>query len=638
MTVVRARTSPGARIGLRFLLCGLGLAIALLTTSCGSNVFIPGTPVVTLTSKPGRFTSYIVTLVDIYLTDQNGNTFTMPGPYNQRVDLAHLDKYTNVLELYPAEQATYVSATFQIDYSTASIYVDNGGTPTVASPIDPATGTAAGSIAVTVKLDPNHPLVVNNQNSAPLALDIDLEASNIVTNSSGTLQTTVKPFWVARTVPAYNKPVFARGLYVTADTKNNNFVMNVRPLHDQVNSPFGALTVNVSDQTYYQVNGTTYVGSAGLAAIAALQNTYADLPIGAYGPVTASPFGNLNTIQPSMSATQVYVGSSLESTIEDQITGVVTSVSGDTFNITGSFADRTGTIYQFAQKIPVTVGPNTVISIDGVATSGTPPIQSISVGQYVNVTGQATTDSVGNVTGLDATGSVIGGAQVRLQNTSLWGTVGSVGSGSLVLNPLQFVENYEPSFLNFAGTGTASANDATATNYQVATGSLDLSALTAGSVVNVNGTANALASGPPYFTANAITPVSSLQQELVLEWPSGVTGAFSSVTGSQIVVSTSSAGTAVVDTGPVTMANLLTSPPPGNQVTITYNTADAQHPPLYAAGSVSLGESLFSDPTGFASNASTVVTNNATYKLVATGQYDATTGTFSATSITINAK
>jgi hypothetical protein len=647
MTDVRARTSPGARIGLRYyLLCGLGLVLALLTTSCGNTVFVPGTPIVTLSATPGRFQSYIVNLDQIYLTRNDGNTFVLPATSTtgQRVDLAHLDRYPDLLQAPAVEEGTFVSITFQIDYSSAYIAVDVGGQAIVANPIDPSTGSAAGLVTVTAQFDPNHQLVINNQNSTPLALDIDLEASNIVAiNSSGVRQTTVKPFWTATAVPAYDKPVFARGLYVIADTKNNNFIMNVRPLHDEVNSPFGALTVNVTDQTYYQINGTTYVGAAGLAAIAGLQNAYANLPMAAYGPNTPSPFGSLNTIQPSMTATQVYVGTSLESTIEDQISGIVSSISGDTVNVTGSFIDRTGTNYVWVHNIPVTLGPNTIISIDGVA-GVTPSIKSISVGQFIAVTGQETTDSKGNLTGLDATGSSVPGAQVRLQNTRLWGTVSSLNSGNLVLDPLWDVENlYAQFYLNFAGTGTSSAADASSTNYQVATGSINLSGVATGALVKVDGLANAFGSGPPYFTASAVTPATALPSRLVLEMPAGTTTGINNFTASSFMVNLadSNLDNAVVysESGNVTTAYLLSvNPPPGNVLTITYNTGNSAYPPLYGVGSVALGESLFSDPTAFATKANSLIPANAVYKIVATGQYDATTGTFAATNITINLK
>lgn len=631
MTDVCARTSPGAWIGLRRLICGLGLAVALLTVAgCHSTTFIPGTVIVTMSAKPGPFTSYVVTLEQIYLTRNDGNTATLPV-VTQPVDLAQLYRNRNLIEVPPVVIGTYVSATFLLVYSGAiSAYVDN---QIIQAPAwDPAANAAAGTLTVTVTFDPNHPLVINNQNSTPLDLVIDLEASNLLVPSTTTgtgWQTNVKPFWTASTRPTYDTPIFARGDFVITDTKNNNFVLNTRPFRATLlnSTANGALTVNVNDQTYYQINGMTYVGATGLAAMAALQSTLATIPVAAYSPNTSSPFGSLNTITPSMNATEVYVGSSLESSIEDQATGIVSALNSDgSLTLTDmAFIDRTGNFYNYLQSAVLTVGPTTtIVSIDGVS-NVTPTTQSISVGQFVNVIGQQLLDVNSNLQGMDATGTTVGGAQIRLQNTTLWGTLNSATPGTAFLN-LQSVENVlAPTFIP------------TATNYQVGTGSIDESTTAAGTLLKVDGLATPQNTGPPYFTASAVSvPVNS---QLVLQWDAtnGNTSGSIAISGSQITINTSDPNLAspVIRTGPVTT---VIQPPPGNVITITYNTTDPVNLPLYGTGSVALGELWFSDPNAFATKASSFLTANPVFKLVATGQYDPTTGTFNATSVTMNAK
>jgi hypothetical protein len=648
MTDVRARKGSGAGTGLRYLLCGLGLLLALLTASCGNSVFTPGTPVITLTAKPGRFTSYVVDLYQIYFTRSDGN-ISYISAVGQRIDLAHLGDNAQIYTLSPIEVGTYVSASLVLDYSAPYITVDTGnGTSTLVTPIDPSTSAAATTITVTVKFDPAHQLVVTNQNSTPVAFDVDLEASNIVGYASDgtTLQTTVKPFWTVTTTPLYNEPVYARGLFVITDTNNNNFTMNVRPSHDIFDTGYGALTVNVDDQTYYQINGTTYVGANGLATLTALQKQYANIQIAAVGAPSTAPFGDLSTIKPSMKATAVYVGSSLESTLEDQVSGFVSAVNGNVLTLQEAAYIDHNVYFGFAQSIPVTLGPNTIISVDGQA-NVTPSISSISVGQFITVLGVGTatgySSAVNIPTAFDATGSTIPGAQVRLQNSSFYGALNSVTTGSMSVN-MQYIDNTEPTLMNFTGTGAGGAA-ASASAYIVNTGSLDTSALSAagaGTLLRVDGMPTAFGSGPPYFTASAITPASQLDAQLVLQWSgSGSSSPFTSVSGTGIVVnladSTLQSGSAQVRVGPVTTQNLVTQPPP--QLTIAYNTTSTTEAPLFGVGSVAAGESLYSDPTAFATQVTSVVNStNPALKLVATGQYDPTTGTFTATSVTINVK
>jgi hypothetical protein len=643
MTVLRARHSSGAGTGLRYLLCGLGLLYALLTASCGNSTFTPGTPLVTLSAEPGRFSSYIVYIDQIYFTKQDGSTATLPA-LSQHVDLAHLSTNDNVFTLSPIEEGTYISATVELNYSDSYINYEIGGQSYIAPAIDPATSAAATTVSITIKFDPNHPLVINSQTSTPVQFNIDLEASNIVSNASaGGLQTTVKPFWTATTVPAYTRPLYARGLFVLADKNAGSFVMNTRPIYDLVNSPFGALTVNTTAQTYFQIGGGTYIGQDGINALAALQSTYSNLQVSVIGPSSGSPWGTFANIQPSITATQVYVGSSQESTIEEKVIGFVAGINGNVLTVQGaSYIDHFGYM-GFVQTIPVTIGSGTIISVDGV--QGTPKASDISVGQYITAlgVGTETVDGAGLAypTALDATGSVIGGAQIRLQNSNFYGTVNSVAPGTMSVN-MQSIDNFEPTAVNFTGTGAGGA-DATAASYTVATGNLDTSAIAAGALVRVDGMPTAFGSGPPFFNASAVTPDSQLSAQLVLEWPAGSTSPFSAVSASGITVnladSALQAGTAMIRTGGViTTANLLTQQPNPGQLQITFNTSSSV-PPLFGVGSVALGSSLFSDPTAFATQVQSVVNGtNTVLKMVARGQYDPTTGTFAATSVSINAK
>jgi hypothetical protein len=543
----------------RYPLRSLWTLLLLLATGCGNNDYIVGTPVVTLTAKPGRFASYIVDLAGIQLTRQDGS---VAGLLNtaQRVDLANLPSLYNSLEAPAVPVGTYDSATFTIDYRHAVIEVAGDGPSSPATLYDAGTKTTPTFGTIIVQFDPKHPLVVNSQQSSLVHFDIDLEESNLIGpgDASGTYKVTVKPFWTATTTPMYEKPVYGRGLFVFADSAKSQLVMNLRPLHDVYSSGNGALAVNVGDQTYYNIDGVTYVGATGLKRLAKLQTQVANLQIAALGPPGGNPFGALDTITPSFTATQIYAGSSLESTIEDQVSGVVAKVEANLLTVSRvAYVDRAGDFTYF-DSLPITTGPSTIISTDGDA-NATNTLQSIPVGQPITVLGVPVADSSGNITGLDATSTLITGNQIRVQSP------------------------------------TASDNDP--------------------------------------------------EQQLIIEWGTlnatlGSTAPFSAVSQDGLTIPLTApdvGGSATIQTDPMTTLDLLGNGP--GALSITFNTADSNHPPMFGVGSDAMGAYLDTDPAKFASHVKTVASGTEPIvKLVAFGHYDQATASFSASKVAINSQ
>jgi hypothetical protein len=652
MIDVRARDNSGARNGLRFLLRGLSAALAVLfITSCGNNLFVAGTPVITLTAERGQFTSYIVTIDQINMTRKDGTVLEIPL-VSQRVDLSQQTNFVQLLEAPALEEGTYVSATFFLDYSGAYITIDAGGVAGSTTLVDSSTGTTPAVDTITVLFDPNNPQVIGNQTAALINFNIDLEASNTINLTAGLPATvTTHPVITASAAPVYQKPIFVRGLFVFADTNAGNFVMNTRPLHDLINNPTGALTVLPNAQTYYNIDGVTYLGAAGLAQLSALKAETASLQIGVIGTTTAgNPIGNLAQVTPTFTVTEVYAGSSIESTIQDHITGIVAGRTGNTLTLVGAaLVDRIGDL-GFTQSIPVTLAPSTIVSVDGVASpSPAPTIDTISVGQYIEVSGQVNPanasnnylnpDGSLNPTGLDATNG-----QVRIKPTTLWGVLNSATPGSASVN-LEWIEHYELTNFNFAGTGTSSSLDATASNYSINTGTTDLTPnVNAGAppLFKFLGLASAYGQGPPYFNVTTATAASSLPQQLIIEWSgNGSANPFTSVAGTGLVLNLQDptlAGTVHVirrgppanDTDILTLTDLQTP----NQLVIVPATGTPQSQYLFTVGNVLNNTAVFSDPAAFATSVTSYIALAPITKLVATGQYEGS-GNFVATNIEI---
>jgi uncharacterized protein DUF4382 len=612
-------------------LTALMLGFTALLAGCGSSsTFVPGTPVVTLSDTSGEFATYRVTLDSISLTDSNGaivTPFLLTAAEPGNVDLAALTDLTELLEVPAVPSATYKSATLTLDYTSASIWVNVNGQAVAATPVS-STGTAPTTANVTITFDPSHPLVITQGQSTRLAIDFNLAASNSINTATTPPTVTVRPFVVMTPAPADATVMRARGLLVTVQSGSSDFIMNVRPLTD-LTLALGAVTVSTTTQTYFNINGVTYTGAAGLTALASLpENTI----IAAYGTL-----GNLSGITPGFHATSVYVGTSLESPLAAHIGGVVSARSGNTLTVHGTtllsppvpgIYDYTAT---YANNATVTIGSATVVSEDGVAAGGLTPA-AISVGQQLDVSGQATVDTAGNIS-LDATAS---SSQVRLAPTRIWGTLNSATAGSASLNILS-LGNFAPAGFNFAGTGTTAANPSA---YVVNTGSLDESATAAGTLLQVDGMVNPFASAPPDFTASAITAGTATEQHLVVEWINGgATAPFTSHSTSGLVVDLNNAALGTIHeirTGPKALDLKDLTLFPASPLITTVGADQSKLQLAIGSATLTTGVSVFNSIGGFASAvASTFTGTNKIYRLVAVGQYNSGANTFVASRISV---
>lgn len=639
MTVVCTR---GSRCSARTL-ATLVLGFTGLLTGCGSHSTASlGTPVITLSDTSGDFAAYRVAInPPITLTDSNGvpETLLLYQTTPESVDLAALTDLTELLGVPAVRAGTYKSATLTLDYTSASIWVNINGQAVLATPVS-STGTALTTTTLTITFDTGHPLVITRGKSTRLAIDFDLAASNSINTATTPPTVTVRPFLVMTPAPADATVTRVRGPLVTVQSGSSHYVINVRPLTDLLTTPYGAVIVSTDAQTYFNINGVAYTGAAGLTAMASLTENTATA---AYGTL-----GDLSGNTPGFHATAVYAGTSLESPVADHISGVVSARSGNTLTVHGAtfltppvFGSASYTA-SYVNNATVTIGSSTVVSEDGVAASALTPA-ALSVGQQLDVSGQGSVDSSGNVS-LDATAcSSAPPCQVRLAPTRIWGTLNSATPGSALLDVLT-LGNFAPAGFNFAGTGTG-GQDANPSAYALNTGSLDESTVAAGTLLQVDGIVNAFGSAPPDFTATAITAGTATEQRLVVEWINGgLTAPFTSASSAGLVLNVSNADLGTIHeirTGPPGPANtgpgvrdltlLPTSPP----FTIV-GAAQADLRLAIGSASLSTGVSVFNSLSGFATAlSSTFKGTNKIYRLVAVGQYNTGTNTFVASRISV---
>ncbi len=638
MTVLSGRASRGASSVSRVLLGGLFALLGLIVGGCGSSTLHYGTVVVTVSSDQGPFTGYVAEMTSFYLTQNTGGIGYSYSGYTGLGKTIDFAKLTGTTELFGAPavvEGTYVSATFSFNFGSAGanylpaqLRVDVNGQSQAATLVDPAssTGAAPGTITYTVKFDPAQPLVVKGGAPASLDFHFDQSAASLIDYTASPPKVTVRPFMTASTQPLSNKPLRTRGEFVTANKGDGTFTINSVAFFDSPNytaSAQGAIQIQPNDQTTYSVNGVAYRGAAGLAAIAALPiNTI----VAAYGTL-----GSLTGQQPVFNATEVYAGLSIENVLQTRVSGTVSSRSGNTFHVrnaelvqtgaTAGLSTATGVLVQLLNDVTVNVGTSTVVSVDGQPETAS-TIQSISVGQQVDLEGAASTTS--GVTTVDATAGL-----VRLTSTPAWGNLVSGQAGSGTVN-LQWLGGLEPSAITFTGTGSSSGADADPANYAINTGTIDLSAQPAATLLRFDGHVTAFGSAPPDFTASAVTAGSATEQVLAIEWTgTGTTAPFLSASSSGLVVNIDNAAlgtTHFIQTGPsrIDLKNPNISP-----TIVPDPSATGQ----FAIGNTatSTGISLFNSFASYLTQINTVLNGTNTIpKLVAVGKWDAATNTFKA--------
>jgi hypothetical protein len=204
------------------------------------------------------------------------------------------------------------------------------------------------------------------------------------------------------------------------------------------------------------------------------------------------------------------------------------------------------------------------------------------------------------------------------------------------------LQNFVPAGFSFAGTGATAAQDATAANYVVNTGTIDESGTAPGTVLQVDGLVTAFGTAPPDFTATAVTLGTATPQVLVVTWGStGATAPFTASTsystGLTVNLKSTNILTHYIATGPA-MADLASLP---SSPLITYAPANLQLAVgLPTASSVVGTETSVTMSNSAASFATAMAAafngTNAIYTLVAVGQYDSATNTFNATQVNVN--
>jgi len=485
-------------------------------TSADSNSEL----VISLTDAEGDFLSYTVDVQSIKMRKSNGAEVEVL-PLTTRLDFARYVEVTEFLTAATVPAGHYTGARIVLDFSNASIVVqDPNGNAISATPQD-SSGNPAGIMTLDLSFNGDRDFVIAPGIPAHITLDFDLDASNDIILNGSTATVMVKPVLLADTQLEAPKPHRLRGLLGRVDEADNSFNVLMRPFRHKRNNRFGQLNVHVSDNTAYEIDGTVYGGASGLSQLASLDPAAAVIVLGKLALPRNSAGGNTQG-KPRFNALEVYAGSSVPWGNKDMVSGNVTARSGDSLVIRGATLIRADGSFAFSNTLQVSLSSNTRVVKQG-DISGSYTKDDISVGQRVNILGRLT----------PGTGLGLNADHVRMLYTHIGGSVVSVSPLNI---DLQGIDRHRIQQFDFSGTGSDPTSDADASNYEVDTASLSLSGVRMGDPLKVLGHVRPFGSAPQDFSAQSIVDAANMRAHLVTDFIDGSVNAISSISDSGILL------------------------------------------------------------------------------------------------------
>jgi len=502
-----------------FSLSGCGGGGGGRSSSDGSTPTTSGEVVIGLTDAQGDFISYSVDILSITLTKASG-AVVETLPVRTRVDFAPYTEMTEFVTAATIPSGVYTGAKIRLDYSNADIRVEAADGQALAAAVRDQNGPIT-TMELTVKLDDRSALVIVPGVPAHLTLDFNLKASNTVNMNVTPPVVTVEPFLVAHVNQEDPKTHRVRGPLKSVNQNNSSFQVILCPYH-RLTGNFGTLTVITDQDTTFEIDGVTYKGSEGLNQLAAKP----------FGTATVA-IGEQHMGLRRFLAREVYAGSSVAFGTNDAATGSVIARSGDLLTLRGATLVRKDGTVIFNDDVKIELADSTIVTGQGTHGSAY-TIGDISVGQHISVLG-ILSGSPGSYV-LDAKQGL-----VRMQVTVLIGTVNSLSSGTLNIN-LQTINGRKVSLFDFAGTGSATGNDADPADYEVSTGTLSLSGLSSGTPVRVRGLVRPFGTAPPDFTAWTVTNTATLPALLFFDWDPASAAPFSILSSAGMTLNTAGVG------------------------------------------------------------------------------------------------
>lgn len=452
-----------------------------------------------LTDADGDFLSYTVDVTSISLHRRDGTSIETV-PVNTRIDFAGYTDLSELFSVLTLPAGIYDSITFNVDYTNADIVVqDDAGNTYQATAVD-AGGTPLGALQLQLDLGDKGAVRIDPARIAFLTIDFDLSASNTILGfDPATVQ--VEPFVVAHADVVDERDHRARGLLESVNLDDSHFTVDLRPFHLR-DGRFGQLSVSVNDDTFFEIDGTSYQGIDGLNQLA---NKAPETPV--------IVFGTFFTNERTFMAKQVLAGSSVPWDNADVVQGVVIARDENTLTVHGAHTQIGSGSVTFRDRVLINVGPETRVS-QVLTANGTKTIDDISVGARIIAVGQFTD---AERTTLDATA---GGVRLRMNQVK-----GQVVSVEPFVLSLARINGRPIGLFNFSGTGQSADDDVNPEMFDVDASSLMLTGIDSGDWLGVRGFFNSFGATPVDFFAKTVGKIALDHRaaHFAAHWSSGTT-------------------------------------------------------------------------------------------------------------------
>lgn len=463
-----------------------------------------GTVLIGITDADGDFLNYTIDVLSLTLETANGRVVEVM-PRKTRINFSD---YVDVAELVTAAvvpPGTYVAGTISLDYNDAEVFVEASGAAKSAVVTDLG-GTELGQTDLKIVLSNRDQLTVDKRRAHLLQLDFDLAASHLVDITPTPATAASEQFIIAEVHPVDEKDIRVRGPLIAVSEDAMSYTIAIRPFHDR-DGDFGRFTVNVTDETEFEVDGNLWVGVEGLRALNAA---------GEGTPTVAK--GTLTVAERSFTADLVLAGSSIPGHDSDAVVGNIIKRDGNFLTIRGATiiprADAVDRRVHFHDDVVVEVGPDTKVFRDGHRASDL-TIGALSIGQHVTIRGNQptpTTDALAPQILFDATQGAI-----RMHVTHISGIVNMIVPGQTDIT-LHSIDRRRVGVFDFSGTGPSADLDADPDNYEVRTGTLTLSNFATGRPIVASGFPTAFGMAPADFSGRSLIDYTDVRSALGVGW------------------------------------------------------------------------------------------------------------------------